>query len=60
MNIIGVGFHKVLNPIKFVNMAVLYILYALELKLWLKKQSSFKFFLIRNSHCLAPITFILL
>jgi len=42
-------------------MAMTYILYALKLKLLLMKQFSFKYLycVIRRSHCLATIAFIL-
>jgi len=41
-------------------MAVIYVLHALKLKVWLKKQSIFKIFFITqlgHRHCLATILF---
>jgi len=40
-------------------MAVMYILYVLKLKIWLRRDSVSKSSSLRHDHCLATIAFIL-
>jgi len=42
-----------------VNIAMMYILYVLKLKLWLRSDSVYMSSSLRHSHCLATIAFIL-